>query len=105
VAGARTAFLAGTTRPLAWRVGQLQALLAMYNENEELLCAALGQDLRKPKQEAVALEVEFLRNDVRGCLNNVSSWVEDCKVEKNIVTLLDSTFLHPDPLVCIAVQQ
>ena len=75
----------------------------MYDENESLFCEALAKDLRKPKQEALSLEVEFLRNDVRGCLNNLSSWVQDHNVEKNIVTLMDSTYLHPDPLGVVLI--
>ncbi len=44
------------------------------------------------------LEVEYLRNDVRGCINNVSTWMGDEHVEKNLVTLLDDTLIHYDPL-------
>ena len=29
----------------------------MYDENESLFCEALAKDLRKPKQEALSLEV------------------------------------------------
>ena len=32
------------------------------------------------RQVSVFFEVEFLRNDVRGCLNNLSSWVQDQNV-------------------------
>ena len=27
-------------------------------------------------------EIEFMRNDIRGCLNNIASWVTDQSVEK-----------------------
>lgn len=103
VTAARAVFLEGRTRPQQWRKAQLQGLLRMYDENESLFCEALAKDLRKPKQEALSLEVEFLRNDVRGCLNNLSSWVQDHNVEKNIVTLMDSTYLHPDPLGVVLI--
>ena len=49
------------------------------------------------------MQVEFLRNDVRGCINNVDSWVKDQFVEKNIVTLLDGTYRHPDPLGVVLI--
>jgi hypothetical protein len=51
----------------------------------------------------VQLEVEYLRNDVRGCINNVSTWMGDEHVEKNLVTLLDDTLIHYDPLGIAAV--
>ena len=44
-----------------------------------------------------------MRNDVRGCINNVDSWVKDQFVEKNIVTLLDGTYRHPDPLGVVLI--
>ena len=50
-----------------------------------------------------SVQVEFLRNDVRGCINNVDSWVKDQFVEKNIVTLLDGTYRHPDPLGVVLI--
>jgi len=103
VTSARATFMEGRSRPLEWRVTQLQALLRCYDENEDLFAEALAKDLRKPRQEAVMFEVEFLRNDVRGCINNVDSWVKDQLVEKNIVTLLDGTYRHPDPLGVVLI--
>ena len=87
----------GRTRPVEWRVKQLEALLKMMDENEKIICEALYKDLRKPKQESMALEIGYIKNDIRGCINNVHKWVEDKHVEKNIVTLMDETFLHYDP--------
>ena len=73
VTAARAVFLEGRTRPQHWRKAQLQGLLRldcsgetikvyflldrMYDENESLFCEALAKDLRKPKQEALSLEV------------------------------------------------
>jgi len=103
VARARTAFNSGRTRPLEWRQQQLRALLNLLDENEDVLCDCLKEDLRKPRQEAIMFEIEFMRNDIRGCLNNIASWVTDQSVEKNIVTLLDRTELHYEPLGVVLV--
>ena len=40
---------------------------------------------------------------MRGCINNVDSWVKDQLVEKNIVTQLDGTYRHPDPLGVVLI--
>ena len=93
----------GRTRPVEWRVKQLEALLKMMDENEKIICEALYKDLRKPKQESMALEIGYIKNDIRGCINNVHKWVEDKHVEKNIVTLMDETFLHYDPLGVVLI--
>jgi len=84
-------------------MSQLYNLLKMLDENEGAICEALGKDLRKPKQECISLEIEYMRNDVRGCINNIESWIADYYVEKNIVTLLDTTLLHYDPLGVVLI--
>jgi hypothetical protein len=47
----RSAYKAGTTRPLAWRRGQLQAMLKMLKENRTALDAALTKDLNRCTQQ------------------------------------------------------
>ena len=93
----------GRTRPVEWRVKQLEGLLRMMDENEKIICEALYKDLRKPRQESMALEIGYIKNDIRGCINNVHKWVADNHVEKNIVTLMDETFLHYDPLGVVLI--
>jgi len=99
----RGAFLTGKTRPLQWRKSQLKNLLRLLDDNEAVLCEALGKDLKKPKQECITLEIEYLRNDVRGCINNIEKWMADNYVEKNIVTMMDTTLLHYDPLGVVLI--
>jgi len=81
----------------------LEGLLRMMDENEKIICEALYKDLRKPRQESMALEIGYIKNDIRGCINNVHKWVADNHVEKNIVTLMDETFLHYDPLGVVLI--
>jgi len=97
VASVRQAFMTGKTRPVEWRVTQLKNLLRMMEENEQLICEALYKDLRKPKQECLALEIHYVENDIRGIINNIHKWVADNHVEKNMVTLMDDTLIHYDP--------
>ena len=54
VAGLRTTFDSGRTRPLSWRRTQLEALLRFVKENGDALVAALQADLGKPELEAWA---------------------------------------------------
>lgn len=35
-------------------------------------------------QESVTFEINYIRNDVRGCIHNICNWVADDYVEKNI---------------------
>ena len=64
----RQSFGTGRTKPIEWRIQQLNGLLRMYEENETIFAEALHKDLRKPKFEAVLAEIENNKNDVRGAL-------------------------------------
>lgn len=61
------------------REKQLKQLMRMYEENTTEMCDALASDLRKHKQEAIVLEVEFLKNDLRHTLMSLREW---CKPDE-----------------------
>jgi hypothetical protein len=52
VARQRDYFLAGNTRPVAWRKAQLEALKVMFTEHHDELCDALWKDLRRNVTDA-----------------------------------------------------
>jgi acyl-CoA reductase-like NAD-dependent aldehyde dehydrogenase len=71
---ANAAFQSGKTRNVAFRRRQLEALLRCYEENSEEMAAVLAADLRRPKQEAMILEVDFLINDLKNTLIHLDEW-------------------------------
>ena len=42
----------------------------------------------------MTLEIEYLANNVRLALNSLDDWVKDEYVEKNLLTMLDTTYIH-----------
>ena len=48
----------------------------MYEENDNLFYDALDKDLRKPKWESMAAEVENNKNDIIGALRYSQYWVQ-----------------------------
>ena len=52
------------------------------------------EDLRKPKWESMAMEVNYLKNDVIGCLREVREWTKPKKAEKSVMTLLDDCVIR-----------
>lgn len=62
--------------------------MRMYEENTTEMCDALASDLRKHKQEAIVLEVEFLKNDLRHTLSSLREW---CKPDE-VWHLADNNF-------------
>ncbi|TRO56324.1 aldehyde dehydrogenase family protein [Streptomyces sp. IB201691-2A2] len=77
----RATFNTGVTRPLDWRVNQLQRLRALLVENEQELLDALWADLRKNAAEAKMQEIDFTVADIDEALANLESWLEPRPVE------------------------
>lgn len=59
-----------------YRRKQLESLLKMYEEHENEMINALDADLRRPKQESLVVETEFLKNDIKHILYNLNDWVK-----------------------------
>ena len=77
----RATFNTGVTRPLDWRVSQLQRLRALLVENEQQLIEALWKDLRKNAAEAKAHEIDSTIGDIDEALANLESWLQPRPVE------------------------
>ncbi|XP_075169944.1 aldehyde dehydrogenase type III isoform X1 [Haematobia irritans] len=99
----RTAFVNGKTRDLSFRKKQLENLLRMYEEHENDMVNALDADLRRPKQESVVAETEFLKNDIKNILYNIDEWVKPEMPSKSLVNALDDVQIYKDPYGVVLV--
>jgi acyl-CoA reductase-like NAD-dependent aldehyde dehydrogenase len=75
----------------------------MYEENTNQIVAALAADLRKHKQEAIILEIEFLINDVKNTIMHLKEWVKPEAPEKALVNLMDGVYIYKDPYGVVLV--
>lgn len=100
----RATFKSGTTKSREYRLQQLKSLKKLYEEGETELVNALKEDLGKPFTEAVVYEIEFNKNFVISAIASMDKWGEDEYVEKNAVTLMDTTYIHREPVgVCLVM--
>ena len=99
----RNSYESGVTRPLEFRKKQLKNMLTMLEIHENEFVQALKLDLGKSQMEGVCMEVEFCRNAIRGAIADVDNWASDEHVEKNLVTLLDTTFIKREPLGVVLI--
>ncbi|NXE30424.1 AL3B2 dehydrogenase, partial [Ardeotis kori] len=93
----RAAWLSGKTRPMEYRVAQLEALGRFLEEKKEDILEATASDMGKPSFEAYFTEILLCKNELNDTLNNLSHWMKDEHVDKNLVTRLDSAFIRKDP--------
>ncbi|XP_032849890.2 aldehyde dehydrogenase family 3 member B1 [Tyto alba] len=93
----RAAWLSGKTRPLEYRVAQLEALGRFLDEKKQDILEATALDMSKPPFEAEYTEILLSKNELHETLNNLPHWMKDEHVDRNLVTRLDSAFIRKDP--------
>ncbi|XP_052666607.1 LOW QUALITY PROTEIN: aldehyde dehydrogenase family 3 member B1-like [Harpia harpyja] len=93
----RAAWLSGKTRPMEYRLAQLEALGRFLDEKKRDILQATAADMRKPPFEVEVSELSMCRSELNHTLNKLGTWVKDKHVEKNWATQLDSAFIRKDP--------
>ncbi len=99
----RTTFDAGTTRPLAWRLAQLDALRAMLRERRGVFEAALREDLGKPALESHVTEIAFVGDEALRTSKNLERWLRPRKasVTAAVAPARARTVREPLGVVCV----
>ncbi|KAK9885523.1 hypothetical protein WA026_011015 [Henosepilachna vigintioctopunctata] len=103
VSDLRNSFSNGVTRPLEFRKKQLENLIRLYEENTPVLLDALRDDLNKSVQESMVSEIDYLKNDARNMLYNLSEWAKPKYAEKGLINILDTVKLLPEPYGVVLV--
>lgn len=76
VARLRETCASGRTRPLAWRLQQLAALLRLLVEREDELIAALGEDLGRAPFEAWAADLRATAREIEDLHRHLPRWMD-----------------------------
>jgi aldehyde dehydrogenase (NAD+) len=97
----RAHFTTGATRPLAWRLAQLNGLIASLRAHEADWVAALSADLGSHRYEATLMVGNSI-SDVEYTAKNLSKWLRPKKLSTSLALTPGSTHLVPEPygVVC-----
>ncbi|XP_017938849.2 aldehyde dehydrogenase family 3 member B1-like [Manacus vitellinus] len=93
----RASWLSGKTRPMEYRVAQLEALGRFLDEKKQAVLEATAADMGKPPFEVELSETLLCKNELRETLNNLSHWMKDKHVDRPLATRLDSAFIRKEP--------
>nr|XP_054526371.1 aldehyde dehydrogenase family 3 member A2 isoform X4 [Pan troglodytes] len=99
----RQAFLSGRSRPLRFRLQQLEALRRMVQEREKDILAAIASDLCKSEFNVYSQEVITVLGEIDFMLENLPEWVTAKPVKKNVLTMLDEAYIQPQPLGVVLI--
>ena len=98
VASQRAYFKSGATRPLEWRIAQLKAMKAMFEENRDEMFAALRQDIRRNDYDSDLMDVAFCVNEADYALKHIHKWVKPERISTPLVFEPGHVRLRRDPL-------
>jgi aldehyde dehydrogenase (NAD+) len=99
----RQTFRRGVTHPIEWRTHQLRRLLALLEENENELLAALTQDLGKPRFEGWASELGILRSETQHTLKHLKGWLRPRRVNAPMTVQPSQARIHAEPLGVVLI--
>lgn len=94
---ARKAFASGTTRTPEFRLSQLRALSRLYEENTGAFLEVLSIDLKKSPLECFLAEINYIKNDVQGMIDNLKDNMQPEHPPKSLPNIMDEVLLHKEP--------
>src|SRR5690242_4983984 len=99
----RDTFRDGRTRPLSWRIGQLDALHRMVVEREDNFVAALMTDLGRPRAEAWLDDLAPIVTEVKYARKYVAAWVRPTRVRPSLAVQPARAWVQPEPLGVVGI--
>lgn len=96
-AAQRAFFGAGATRPVAFRLRQLERLGEALRAGEGPLTAALREDLGKSASEAFQTEFGQARVELNHALRNARAWARPRRLPPSLAQLPGAAFIQPEP--------
>ncbi|XP_055992854.1 aldehyde dehydrogenase family 3 member A2 isoform X2 [Sorex fumeus] len=99
----RDAFRSGRSRPLKFRLQQLEALRRMVQEREKDILAAIRADLGKSELNAYSHEVITILGEIDLVLEKLPEWVTPEPAKKNLLTMMDEAYVQPEPLGVVLI--
>ncbi|XP_078080797.1 aldehyde dehydrogenase, dimeric NADP-preferring-like isoform X2 [Mustelus asterias] len=103
VSGARAAYNLGKTRSLEFRIQQLKALERMITERKEEFSLALKKDLHKNSFSVEIYEMSGVLSEISLAINKLPKWTAPEHVSKNMMTLMDTVYIHREPLGVVLI--
>jgi len=79
VAGQRAYFRGGHTRPVSWRLEQLNAIKRMIDESRGAMYEALWHDLHRNKTDADLMDVDYNIREAEYALKHLHDWVKPAR--------------------------
>jgi len=102
-ASLRKTFETGLTKPLAWRLAQLDALEHLLREREADIVDALHQDLRKPESESYGAEIGTILSELAYTRKRLSRWMRPERVPTSLIAQPGRSTIVREPVGTVMI--
>ncbi|CAN9501185.1 unnamed protein product [Ophioblennius macclurei] len=103
VARARKAFQTGRSKNLEYRIDQLKNMQKLFNERQGEIAEAMKKDLNKSDVGTQLYEILGLEGELNTAIAKLKEWAAPRAVEKNLLTISDTVYVHPEPLGVVLI--
>jgi aldehyde dehydrogenase (NAD+) len=99
----RATFRSGHTRPLDWRIAQLEAIVRMLTEREKEFADALEQDLGRGAVEAWLADLAPVTAEAKFALKHLRKWIKPDRVRMPMSVQPGKAWVQPEPLGVVLI--
>jgi len=99
----RASFARGRTRPLEYRLRQLEGLARFLREREAEIESALQHDMGRPSFEVYPAEIAFIASEIALTRKKLRSWVKPERVSTSLVGQPGKSRIHREPLGVVLI--
>ncbi|NER96426.1 MAG: aldehyde dehydrogenase family protein, partial [Symploca sp. SIO1B1] len=94
----RQYFRSNATRPVEFRIKQLEKFRDLIHRYEDELYTAIYNDFGKSKHHTQMTEIFLLFEELEAAIKNVKKWVKPRKVSTNLLNQPGKSYIVPEPL-------
>jgi aldehyde dehydrogenase (NAD+) len=99
----RTSFESGRTRDLAFRRGQLEAIVRFLSEQESQIEAALHADMGRPAFEVYPGEIAFVASEAALAARKLRAWSRPKRVRTSLAAQPGRSWVYHEPLGVVLI--
>lgn len=96
-------YRAGYTRPIAYRIEQLENLRASILKHESEILEALKMDLGKSDFEGYATEIGYVLNSIKHTIKHVAAWAADRSAKIPVFLPFSKGLIKREPLGTVLI--
>ena len=94
----RNYFNSNATKPVAFRLMQLNKLKDILESNEDLLQEAIYQDIGKGTFETFLTEFYFVHDELKTAIKDLQEWARAKPIDTNLLNAPAKSYVIPEPL-------